>query len=239
MPKFFDTLYALFNNTGVLLPITPVVGNTSITQANATACSAASNAAAYGLDSLRVMNAEAHATQDNALAMQEEILLHGPVVSVITATLQDWQTFSNWSLQSAQTTMVPLNHADTNDPNAKRHCVSVVGWGVSASGVPYWLVQNSFGTAWGDKGFARMLRGNRAWGLEDTWYAASSIHSAQSLVDLMFVPTDPVNTEQQQPTGQIVIATVLVVAGLAALLMVAWRRPSPNPNYPYREVMHQ
>lgn len=39
------------------------------------------------------------------------------------------------------------------------HAVKVVGWGTD-QGIKYWLCQNSWSTAWGDKGFFKIERGN-------------------------------------------------------------------------------
>lgn len=40
------------------------------------------------------------------------------------------------------------------------HCVQIVGYGVSDSGVPYWNVRNSWGTEWGEDGYLQVFRGN-------------------------------------------------------------------------------
>ena len=33
------------------------------------------------------------------------------------------------------------------------HAVRVIGWGNDKEGTPYWLVANTWGEDWGDKGF--------------------------------------------------------------------------------------
>ena len=45
------------------------------------------------------------------------------------------------------------------------HVVSIVGWGVDGE-MPYWLVRNSWGEAWGEMGFFRVERGVNALGIE-------------------------------------------------------------------------
>lgn len=49
--------------------------------------------------------------------------------------------------------------------NLGGHAVKILGWGVEKN-QPYWLVANSWGTEWGDKGFFKILRGVDECGIE-------------------------------------------------------------------------
>ena len=53
---------------------------------------------------------------------------------------------------------------DKCSPKKMNHAVTVVGYGVQ-KGKPYWLVKNSWGRNWGDKGYVKILRGKGMCGI--------------------------------------------------------------------------
>jgi len=50
------------------------------------------------------------------------------------------------------------------NPKNLDHAVLLVGWGIEGS-KPYWIVKNSWGTSWGEKGYFRILRGKGTCGI--------------------------------------------------------------------------
>jgi C1A family cysteine protease len=50
------------------------------------------------------------------------------------------------------------------DPQGMNHAVTLVGYGVQGS-TKYWIVKNSWGSSWGERGFFRIARGNGTCGV--------------------------------------------------------------------------
>eukprot|EP00928_Gymnodinium_smaydae_P080816 TRINITY_DN64437_c0_g1_i1.p1 TRINITY_DN64437_c0_g1~~TRINITY_DN64437_c0_g1_i1.p1 ORF type:complete len:443 (+),score=127.26 TRINITY_DN64437_c0_g1_i1:77-1405(+) len=84
-------------------------------------------------------------------AIKKEILAHGPVVVPMRLT-QEFLVYSGGIYTPSPQLSSPVFG---RDGDAILHAVTIVGWG-KAEGTPYWLVQNSFGTSWGEQGYARV-----------------------------------------------------------------------------------
>ena len=85
--------------------------------------------------------------QGDEKKMAEAVATVGPVSVAIDASHESFQFYSEGVYNEPQCDAQNLDHG-----------VLVVGFGTDESGEDYWLVKNSWGTTWGDKGFIKMLR---------------------------------------------------------------------------------
>jgi len=93
--------------------------------------------------------------EKNARAIQEEIMTNGPVEAAFYV-LSDFMSYSGGVYQRTAGAEYQGGHA-----------IKIIGWGVDESTkVPYWLVANSWGEDWGEKGFFRIRRGTNECGIE-------------------------------------------------------------------------
>ena len=74
-------------------------------------------------------------------------LLSQPITVAINVNSQAFQSLG-WSIFKGPCSS---NRGDLN------HAIVIVGYGTE-NGVDYWLIKNSWGTSWGNNGFARIQR---------------------------------------------------------------------------------
>jgi len=132
-------------------------------------CAVPSSYYIYGIDQYGSVSGEAD--------MMSEIYQRGPITCGIAVT----QALINY-------TGGIFN--DTTGAMDIDHDISVVGWGVE-NGTKYWVVRNSWGTYWGEKGFFRLIKGVNNLAIEsdcswavprDTWTQKDKNVTTTSLV---------------------------------------------------------
>ncbi|XP_019957495.1 cathepsin S, ortholog 1 [Paralichthys olivaceus] len=79
-------------------------------------------------------------------ALQEAVASVGPVAVAVNAMLPSFHLYRGG-----------LYNVPNCSPRSINHAVLVVGYGTD-NGQDYWLVKNSWGTAWGEEGFIRIAR---------------------------------------------------------------------------------
>nr|XP_017207692.1 cathepsin S, ortholog 1 isoform X1 [Danio rerio] len=89
----------------------------------------------------------------NEAALQSAVANIGPVSVGINAKLLSFHRYRSGIYNDPKCSSALINHA-----------VLVVGYG-SENGQDYWLVKNSWGTAWGENGYIRMARNKNMCGI--------------------------------------------------------------------------
>jgi len=95
--------------------------------------------------------------KETAALLMKELAANGPMPCSLKASskLQAWKGEGVFNA-----------HGAVEEPGAQAtHAVVLVGYGTS-NGADYWLIQNSWGSSWGFKGFARIARGRDTLGWE-------------------------------------------------------------------------
>lgn len=93
-----------------------------------------------------------------AEAMQAEIYANGPI-SVEFEVLPSFQHYTGGIYAGCSTLSPEVERLSIQPWELVNHEVMIVGWG-EENGTPYWTVQNSWGTTFGEDGYFRILRGS-------------------------------------------------------------------------------
>jgi len=97
--------------------------------------------------------ASSYSVNSDQLSIQQEIMTNGPVEGAFTV-YEDFVSYKSGVYQH-------VTGAELGG-----HAISIIGWGTD-NGTPYWIVKNSWNTAWGNKGYFNILRGSDECGIED------------------------------------------------------------------------
>eukprot|EP00927_Polykrikos_kofoidii_P015754 TRINITY_DN17042_c0_g1_i2.p1 TRINITY_DN17042_c0_g1~~TRINITY_DN17042_c0_g1_i2.p1 ORF type:complete len:289 (+),score=27.43 TRINITY_DN17042_c0_g1_i2:394-1260(+) len=89
------------------------------------------------------------------LAIMKEIYARGPIACGAALNSAFIYNYSNIALQNEG---VFVQDQKFNESEID-HVMEVTGWGVTPSGIKYWALRNSWGTYWGDLGWAKLRRG--------------------------------------------------------------------------------
>jgi len=90
-------------------------------------------------------------------ALLDAVATVGPVSVAVDAGI-GWQLYGGGIMKTLLC---------SDNPKKLDHGVAVVGYGTH-NGVDYWIVRNSWGATWGEKGYVRLIRGKNACGIANS-----------------------------------------------------------------------
>lgn len=103
------------------------------------------------------------------LGIMKEIQENGPVVALVHL-YSDFLTYSS-GIYFPSSISTKIQGAQA---------VSIIGWG-STENYPYWIIKNSWGSTWGEAGYALILRNSHELGIEDLAVAGSPVIEPNTL----------------------------------------------------------
>eukprot|EP00771_Trimastix_marina_P000106 gnl/Trimastix_PCT/1111.p1 GENE.gnl/Trimastix_PCT/1111~~gnl/Trimastix_PCT/1111.p1 ORF type:complete len:635 (+),score=42.31 gnl/Trimastix_PCT/1111:443-2347(+) len=110
--------------------------------------------------------------------------------------------------------------------NKGGHAMKIVGYG-EENGVKYWIIANSWGETWGEKGFCRFLRGENLCGVENYLRSAKPV-----LRSTPFTVTSPAHMAAQQSTETMNIRWTSNTAGITQVCIALHRQGEPTEAHP-------
>jgi len=91
--------------------------------------------------------------EDDEETLKSNVANVGPLSICVDA--QNWQDYTSGVMSGWQCAWV----------NVLDHCVQAVGYDLTDSSNPFWIVRNSWGESWGEAGYIRLEYGDNACGL--------------------------------------------------------------------------
>ncbi|XP_025068175.1 cathepsin W-like [Alligator sinensis] len=92
----------------------------------------------------------------NETELAAHIAKRGPITVIMNARL----------LQNYRSGIITHHLAHNCNPDLLDHVVLIVGYGQEKK-IPYWIVKNSYGPDWGEKGYFRIYRGGNVCGIAE------------------------------------------------------------------------
>jgi hypothetical protein len=112
-------------------------------------CHDGKKATFYKIDPASIQNAALDGSDQQKV--MTEIVKHGSVIGGLSV-------YSNWQGWVKKHGPDAVYDSHENSTHLGAHCIKIIGFGTS-KGKNYWLVQNSWGSGFGDAGTIKMLRG--------------------------------------------------------------------------------
>jgi len=160
-------------------------------------------------------------------AMMQEIFARGPIACSF-ATDDPWMFNYSENVVRHDGVYVTKQKKTANDID---HIMEVAGWGETPAGLKYWVIRNSWGTYWGEAGWAKLERGVNALMVESS--CAWAVPTWDGLDEALPGHTLGSYTVGQQPSAAYgglaewsaiklgSSGTVLATAGVSAFVMGA------------------
>ncbi|KAM4555988.1 cathepsin O [Odontesthes bonariensis] len=104
-------------------------------------------------DGVAIKNFTVHGFSGQEEAMMGQLVEHGPLAAIVDAV--SWQDYLGGIIQ---------HHCSSQWSN---HAVLIVGYDTTGE-IPYWIVQNSWGTTWGNEGYVYIKIGGNICGIADS-----------------------------------------------------------------------
>lgn len=136
------------------------------------------------------LNNEFYKVNDWCLAQEEqgikrEIMAGGPVIAQIQV-YTDFLTYSEGIYHRTE---------DAFKFNGQ-HIVKIIGWDKSPEGADFWLIENTWGTTWGEEGFAKISMQDKSIGLD--YYALGLSTYPMTMAELYTMQENQMKMDQMK-----------------------------------------